>query len=132
MSLWLKRELFGTGTLAMLATTHAEENGSHTPLRKPAVFLTHASPPLRNAADSEIINSAFAGSRRNRWVRGGEGFNRRGSISVLRSNASDLRPFNTPKLSAGAVGLNPCITISTDFFGYFSQRDHFVTFSERK
>jgi hypothetical protein len=29
MSLWLKRELLGIGTLAMLANAHAEENGSH-------------------------------------------------------------------------------------------------------
>jgi hypothetical protein len=30
------------------------------------------------------------------------------------------------------LGLNPCVTISTDFFGYFSQRDPIGTFSERK
>ena len=53
MSLWLKRELLGIGTLAMLAT------------------------------DSEIINAALLGTRRNRRVRAGEGFNRRVSISVL-------------------------------------------------
>jgi len=38
MSLWLKRELFGIGTLAMLARAHAEENGTHKPPHKPAVF----------------------------------------------------------------------------------------------
>ena len=77
MSLWLKRELLGIGTLAMLAIAHAEENGSHTPPRRSAVFSTHASPPWHIAADSELFNSA-------------------------------------------------------DFFGYFSRRDPFGTFSERK
>ncbi len=77
MSHWLKRELLGIGTLAMFASAHAEENGSHTPPCKPAVFLTHASSPSHIAADFELFNSAFIGSRRNRRVRRGEGFNRR-------------------------------------------------------
>ena len=78
----------------------------HTcPPRKPAVFLTHASPPSHIAADSEHINSAFVGSRRNRWVRAGEGFNRRVSISVHYSSAWDLRPLGAPKLSVRAVGI---------------------------
>jgi hypothetical protein len=64
MSLWLKRELLGIGTLAMLARAHAEENGTLTPPRGPAVFLTHASPVSYIAADSDIINSAFVKSRR--------------------------------------------------------------------
>src|SRR5450759_1219095 len=105
MSLWLKRELLGIGTLAMLAHTHAEENGSHTPPHMPAVFLTHASPPSHIAADSELIDSAFIGSSRNRRVRRGKGFNRRVSISVRRFNAPDLTPIGAPKLSACAAGI---------------------------
>jgi hypothetical protein len=53
----------------MLPTAHAEENGSLIPLRKPAVFLTHASLPSHKAADSEILKSAFVEQSRNRWVR---------------------------------------------------------------
>jgi hypothetical protein len=71
----------------------------------PAVFLTHASPPSHIAADSEIINAALFGSRRNRWVRAGVGFNRRVSISVLYSNARDIRPIDAPKLSARVAGI---------------------------
>ena len=89
----------------MLPNAHAEENVSHTPPHRPAVFLTHASPPSHIAADSEPINSAFVGSRRNRWVRGVKGFNRRVSISVLLSKARDIRPIGAPKLSAGAAGI---------------------------
>jgi hypothetical protein len=36
---------------------------------------------------------------------GGEGFNQRVSISVLRFNAPDLTHLGTPKLSACAVGI---------------------------
>jgi hypothetical protein len=61
MSHWLKRELFGIGTLAMLAHTHAEENGSYTPPHMPAVFLTHASPLSHMAADSDLIHAAVFG-----------------------------------------------------------------------
>jgi len=39
MSLWLKRELFGIGTLAMLAVAHAEENGSYMPSALACRFL---------------------------------------------------------------------------------------------
>jgi hypothetical protein len=46
----------------MLSTAHGEENGSLIPVRKPAVFLTHASLPLHNAADSEILRSVFVGN----------------------------------------------------------------------
>jgi hypothetical protein len=70
-----------------------------------AVFLTHASPPSHIAADSEIINAALSDSHRNRRVRAGEGFNRRVSISVLYSNAHDLRSIGAPKLSARAAGI---------------------------
>jgi len=70
-----------------------------------AVFLTHASPPSHIAADSEIINAALFDSHRNRRVRAGEGFNRRVSISVLYSNAHDLRSIGAPKLSARAAGI---------------------------
>ena len=38
-------------------------------------------------------------------VRGREGFNRRVSISVLHSNAEDLRSIGAPKLSACAAGI---------------------------
>ena len=112
MSRWLKRELSGIvpkgslrENLAMLANAHAEENGSHMPSRRPAVFLTHASPPSHIATDSELINSAFVGSHRNRRVRAREGFNRRVSISVLDCNAPDLIPLDAPKLSARAAGI---------------------------
>jgi hypothetical protein len=140
----------------MLAGEHAEENGAHTPPRNPAVFLAHASPPSRNAADSELMISALVGSRRNRRVRGGEGFNRRGSISVLRFNAQDFTPLGAPKLSAGAAGIESVLipkgSLWDDFDrfllsqsegplrggssafcrGYFSQRDPFGTFLDRK
>jgi hypothetical protein len=89
----------------MLAGALAEENGTHMPSRRPAVFLTHASSPSHIAADSELINSAFVGSRRNRWLRAREGFNRRGSISVLYPNARNLKAIGAPKLTAGAVGI---------------------------
>jgi hypothetical protein len=89
----------------MLANTLAKENGSHTPPRKPAVFLTHASPPSRIAADSGLINGALFGSGRNRRVRGRDGFNRRVSISVPFSNVRDLGPIGAPKLSACAAGI---------------------------
>jgi hypothetical protein len=102
----------------MLASAHAEENGSH----RPSVFLTHASPPSHIAADSELINSAFVGSRRNRWLRAREGFNRRVSISVLTFDVSDFTHLDAPKLWHVRLGLNPSVTISTDFFGYFLSR----------
>jgi hypothetical protein len=89
----------------MFPNAHAEENGAHTPPYMPAVFLTHASPPSHIAADSELINAALFGSRRNRWVRGGKGFNRRVSISVLHTKASDLIPLGAPKLMACAAGI---------------------------
>ena len=89
----------------MLASPHADENGAHTPPRRPAVFLAHASPPSHTAADSELIILALAGSRRNRRVRGGKGFNRRVSISVLRPDAPDLSPLGAPKLLARVVGI---------------------------
>jgi hypothetical protein len=38
-----QRDPFGR-TLAMLASTHAQENSAHPPPHKPAVFLPHASP----------------------------------------------------------------------------------------
>jgi hypothetical protein len=53
-----KRAL-GIGTLALLANTQAKENGAHTPPRRPAVFLAHASPLSRDAADSVLIISAL-------------------------------------------------------------------------
>jgi hypothetical protein len=94
----------------MLANAHAEENGSHMPSRRPAVFLTRASPPSHIAADSELINSAFVGSHRNRWVRGGgEGFNRRVSISVLHSHAPYLTSLAAPKLRACETGIESVI-----------------------
>jgi hypothetical protein len=89
----------------MLPNTHAKEDDSHTPPRKLAVFLTHASPPSHTAADSELINAAAFGSSRNRRARGGKGFNRRVSISVLYSNARDLRLIGAPKLSACVAGI---------------------------
>jgi hypothetical protein len=89
----------------MLTCAHAEENGSRSPPHMLAVFLTHASPPSHIAADSEIINAALFGSLRNRWVRAGEGFNRRVSISVIRMNAPDISCLRAPKLTAGADGI---------------------------
>jgi hypothetical protein len=89
----------------MLAHAPSEENGSHKPPRKPAVFLTHASPPSHIAADSDLIISALVLSHRNRRVRGGGGFNRRVSISVLCSNAPNLTSLDAPKLSAWAAGI---------------------------
>jgi len=53
----------------MIPNALAEENGSRMPPHMPAVFLTHASLPSHIAADSDLINSAFTGSHRNRWVR---------------------------------------------------------------
>jgi hypothetical protein len=106
----------------MLASAHAEENGSHTQTPQASRFLNARTPPSHNAADSEIINSALVGLRRNRRVRGGEGFNRRVSISVLCSKAPDLTPLDAPKLWHVRLGFNPCVTISTDFFGYFLSR----------
>jgi len=109
----------------MLPNTHAEENGLHTPPRKPAVFLTHASPPSHIAADSKHLNSAFVAQHRNRQVRGGKGFNRRVSISVLRLNASDLTSFDAPKLSACAIGIE---SVCYDFDRFL----WLLSFSERK
>ena len=87
-----------------------------------AVFLTHASPPSRNAADSELIISALIGSHRNRWVRGAEGFNRRVSISVLRFKSPDLRPLGAPKLSACAAGIESVCYDFDRFLCYFLSR----------
>jgi len=89
---------------AMLAHAPAEENGSHKPPRKPAVFLTHASPPSHIAADSDLIISALVGSHRNRRVRGG-GIQSERSISVLRCTAPDLTTLGAPKLSACVAGI---------------------------
>jgi len=66
-----REEQLGIGTRAMLPTTHAKENGSLMPSRKPAVFSTHASPLSPIAIDSEHLTSAFAGLNRNRRVRAG-------------------------------------------------------------
>jgi len=89
----------------MLADAQAGENGSHSPRHKPAVFLTHASPPSHTAADSGFMDAALFGSRRNRWVRRGEGFNRRGSISVLARIQRISASLGAPKLSAYAAGI---------------------------
>jgi hypothetical protein len=109
----------------MLAHTHAEENGIHMPSRKPAVFLTHASPPSHIAADSEIINSAFVGSHRNRQVRGEKGFNRRVSISVLHTIPTNLTPLGQPKLTACAAEIE---SVRYDFDRFL----WLLSFSERK
>jgi hypothetical protein len=119
----------------MLACAHAEENGAHTPPHRPAVFLTHASPPSHIAADSELINSAFVRSSRNRRVRAGEGFNRRVSISVLRSNTPNLNHLDAPKLAARVAGIE---SVRYDFDRFLlSQRLislwlRLLSFSERK
>jgi hypothetical protein len=105
----------------MLAYAHAEENGSHALPRRPAVFLTHASPPSHIAADSELINAALFGSRRNRWVRGGEGFNRSVTISVLGSNAPDLSHIGAPGLSACASGIE---SVRYDFDRFLLSQRH--------
>jgi hypothetical protein len=131
MSHWLKRELLGIGTLAMLANTHSEENGAHTLPHMPAVFLSHASPPSHIAADSEFSISALVGSRR--FVRRGgkdsiEGFNFGAPLRRTGCHPS----WRTRNCQHVRLGLNPSVTISTDFFAYFSQRDPFGTFSERK
>jgi hypothetical protein len=88
----------------MLPHALAEENGSHMPPHMQAVFLTHASLPSHNAADSDLINATLVGSYRNRWVRGG-GFNRRVSISVNCINALHLSPLGAPKLTARVAGI---------------------------
>jgi hypothetical protein len=108
----------------MLPRAHAEENGTHMPPRRPAVFLTHASPPSHIAADSEPINAALFVSSRNRRVRRVEGFNRRVSISVL-YNARDLKPIGAPKLSACAAGIE---SVRYDFDRFL----WLLSFSERK
>jgi len=105
MSLWLKREPFGIGTLAMLATALAEENGSRTPPRRPAVFLTRASPlramlPIPSPSTRHLSGRVeIVGCAR------GEGFNRRVPISVVGFNASDITPLGAPKLLVCAVGI---------------------------
>jgi hypothetical protein len=116
MSLWLKRELFGIGTLAMLASAQAEENGPHTPPRRPAVFLAHASPLHTSPPIPSLSSQHWSGHVGIVGCVGGVGFNRTVSISVLRFNALGLSLLGTPKLSACALGLNPSFTISEDFF----------------
>src|SRR5450759_858641 len=71
---------FGIGTFAMLVPPR-------TPPPIPNFSSQHSS------CHVEIVGCA------------GEGFNRRGSISVLRSNAPDLISLGAPKLSACAVGI---------------------------
>src|SRR5450830_741066 len=109
MSLWLKREPFGIGTLAMLASALAKENGSHTLPRTPAVFLTHASPPSRNSPIPKLSTQHLPGRVEIVGCVQVERFNRRGSISVLRFNAPDLTPLEAPKLSAGAAGIESAL-----------------------
>jgi len=116
MSLWLKRELFGIGTLAMLASTQAEENGTHVPPHKPAVFLTLASPLSHIAAGSEPINAALFGSSRNRQVCG----DGRDSIEGFQFRCSTpMRRISDPLVHRNCrhvrLGLNPSVTISTRF-----------------
>ena len=122
MSLWLKRELLGIGTLAMLASAHAEENGRHTLPRKPAVFLTLASLPSRNAP---IPISSFL----HWWIKSKSSGARAGkdSIEGFQFRCWSKMP-RRPTIFANRncrhvrLGLNPCVTISTDFFGYFLSR----------
>jgi hypothetical protein len=100
------KESFSESEPLRCLPAHMPKKTAHTRLpRKPAVFLTHASPPSHIAADSEFFNSAFIGSRRNLRVRGGEGFNRRVSISVLYTDAPDLTSRDAPKISAWVTGI---------------------------
>jgi len=100
------KESFSESEPLRCLPTHTPKKTAHTRLpRKPAVFLTHASPPSHAAADSEFINSALFGSSRNRRVRGREGFNRRVSISVPGSNARNFILLDAPKLSASGAGI---------------------------
>ena len=109
-----QRDPFGR-TLAMLPSTHAGENGSHSPVPRRAVFSTRASPlhtalPIPSSLsqhlsyDVEIVGCV-----------GKEGFNRRGSISVLCSTAPVLTPVMHRNRLHVRLGLNPCVTISRDF-----------------
>ncbi len=95
----------GIGTHAMLPSAHAEENGLLVPLRQLAVFLTHASPPLHNAADSEPSLSPFVGSYRNRGCAREDGFNRRVSISVHVHNGEYSNSLLAPKVMTCAAGI---------------------------
>jgi hypothetical protein len=71
----------------------------------PAVFLTHASPPPRIAADSELSTRHLSGHVEIVGCEGGKRFNRRVSISVICCNAPNLNSFDAPKLTAGAAGI---------------------------
>jgi hypothetical protein len=118
-----QRELLAIGTHAMLPGAHAEENGLPMPLHQQAVFLTHASPPSHNTADSEFLISRFVGLHRNRWVRArgriqSKGFN----FGAWTQRWNILTIFLHRNWWHVRLGLNTRVTISRDFFGYFLSR----------
>ncbi len=88
----------------------------------PAVFLTHASPPSRIAADSDLIDQLWFG-----YVEIVRCAGRMDSIEGFKFRCSTPMHVISELLvhrncRHARLGLNPCVTISTDFFGYFLSR----------
>ena len=88
-----QRELLGIGTHAMLPHAPARENGSPKILSRHRRFPNARIAPSLIATDSELMVSTFVGPDRNRWVRAGEGFTRRVSISVHKHNDRIQRQY---------------------------------------
>jgi DNA-binding transcriptional regulator YiaG len=129
MSLRLKRELFGIVPKGSLRENPCDASPRTCQRKRLAHATPHASrflnariAPSHFAADSGPLDTAFIGSSRNRWVRGREGFNGRVSISVLHTVYRILHLLAHRNCRHVRLGLNPCVTISTDFFGYFLPR----------
>jgi len=106
----------------MLSPTLGEENGTRTPSAQACRFLNARIAPFAHAADSESINAALLRSLEIVRCAGGgiqsKGFNF-GAPLQCTENRPLLKHRNWRHVR---LGLNPCVTISTDFFGYFLSR----------
>jgi hypothetical protein len=89
----------------MLAGAHAEENGSHKPSPRACRFLNARIVPFAHCRRFRAYRlSIYRVTLKSLGARG-EGFNRRVSILVIRTNAPDLICHGAPKLTAGADGI---------------------------